>query len=134
MRHQYPTDLTDQQWQLIEPLFGFRKKGFQPKHSKREILNAVFYILRTGCAWRFLPHDFPKWTAVYAQFRKWEQMGLFIKLNDLLRTTLRRQAQRKETPSGAIVDSQTVKTTEKGGYLKVMMRLRELRAGREQFW
>lgn len=134
MRNWYPTDVTDEQWEMIESFFSFQRRGFQPKYPKREILNAIFYVLRSGCAWRLLPHDFPKWTTVYAHFRKWEKLGLFTKLNDFLRSKLRQKGNRSLTPSGAIVDTQTVKTTEKGGAPKVTMLLKKSRGGRERFW
>lgn len=85
-RKRYPTDLTDSEWGLIEELFkvSYSKGGRFPKHSKREIINAIFYILRTGCQWRYLPNDFPPWKTVYTYLRNWKAAGLFEKMNFLL--------------------------------------------------
>ena len=113
-RKKYPDDLTDQEWQLIEPLFKkeHTNRGRPLKYPRREILDAIFYVLRTG--WRHLPHDFPPWRAVYVQYDRWKQKGLFEKMNAFLRKKLRKILGRAVDPTGAIVDSQSVKTTERG--------------------
>jgi len=111
MRKSYPTDLSEEEWKIIEPLF-FRHRS---KHSKWEILNAIFYILRAGCSWRLLPNDFPPWQTVYSHFRDWQILGVWEKMNEILRKLWRVKIGRKENPSAAIIDSQSVKTTEKGG-------------------
>jgi putative transposase len=116
-QNSYPDDLSDIEWKTIEPLTLNSKtnRGRKPKYGKREMLNAIFYLLRTGCSWRHLPHDFPPWKTVYTQFRTWKQEEFFKKVNDYLRRRLRKLLKRKQEPSAAIVDSQSVKTTEKGG-------------------
>lgn len=124
-RARYPSDLTDRQWALIEHHIPAGKEGGRPrKTDPREIVDAIFYVLRTGCSWRSLPHDFPKWQLVYAYFRQWEQNGVWQALNDGLREQVRQQAGREAQPSGAIIDSQSVKTTSKGGQ-EAMMRARK---------
>jgi putative transposase len=112
-RKVYPTDLTDQQWQLIESLVPPSKAGGRPRTvDMREILNAIFYILASGCAWRMLPHDLPPWSTVYYYFQCWRLKGLWQQMNQALREKLRCRQGREATPSAAIVDSQSVKTTE----------------------
>jgi transposase len=116
-RTRYATDLTDKEWAKLEPMIPAPKPGGRPaKYERREILNAILYLLRTGCSWRLLPHDFPSWRIVYWYFRIWRNEGLFERINDTLRREARTQAERNPEPSGAIIDSQSVKTTEKGGH------------------
>lgn len=116
-RKSYPTDLSIEEWELIEAKFrvSYAKGGRPLKHSKSELLNAIFYVLRTGCQWRYLPHDFPPWKTVYEQFRRWKKQDIFRQLNYDLTKLNRRLNGRAEEPGACIVDSQSVKTTEKGG-------------------
>jgi putative transposase len=116
MKRNYPTDLTDAEWEHIEPLVPASKcRGRQRIHSPREILNAVFYVLRSGCPWRLLPHEYPPWKTVYHYFRRWRIGGIFEKLNAVLRERLRICLGRDLQPSAGIVDSQSAKTTGVGG-------------------
>jgi len=117
IRKYYPTDLSDEEWLEVEPIIRLDYKlGGRPcKHSKREILNAIFYVVRTGCQWRYLPHDFPHWMSVYTQFRRWKKQGLFEKMNHELTKSIRIKLGRNADPTASIIDSQSVKTTEKGG-------------------
>ena len=115
-RADYPSDLTDAQWRRIEPLIPRpRGQGRPRKASYREILNATLYLLRSGCAWRLLPHDFPHWKTVYTYCRLWRLAGLWERIHDQLRDQTREAAGREKSPSAAILDSQSVKTTGKGG-------------------
>lgn len=120
----YATDLSEREWKIIEPLFSTHIS----KHSKKEIVNAIFYILRAGCSWRLLPHDFPPWQTVYSHFRDWQNLGVWEKMNEMLRKLWRAKIGRKEDPSAAVVDSQSVKTTEKGGSVDMM----ELKKSKEE--
>ena len=116
MRRNYPTDLADAEWEHIEPFVPAPKcRGRQRIHSPREILNAVFYVLRSGCPWRLLPREYPPWKTVYHYFRQWRINGTFEKLNAVLRERLRICLGRNPQPSAGIADSQSAKTTGVGG-------------------
>ncbi len=120
----YPTDLSDKEWALLEPLLPPAKTGGRARTVEvREVVNAIFYLLRTGCSWRMLPQDFPKWQTVYTYFRDWKEDGTWQKANDVLRRQVRLQEGREEEPSAGILDSQSAKTTEKGD-LVVLMRVK----------
>ncbi len=115
-RRAYPTDLTDAQWAVLEPLVPPpRPGGRPPKHPRRELVDAMLYVLRSGEAWRLLPHDLPPWQTVYHYFRLWRRDGTWERVNAALRERTRLRAGREATPSAAILDSQSAKTTEKGG-------------------
>jgi putative transposase len=114
-RKGYSTDLTDTEWYRLQWLLPRQRTGKPATHERREMLNAMFYVARTGCSWRLLPHDFPAWEAVYACFRRWRQKGIWQQLNDALREQVRTEAGREADPSVMIVDSQSVQTAEKRG-------------------
>jgi putative transposase len=116
MRKPYPTDLSDAEWNYLEPhLPPTNGRGRPRTHDLREILNAIFYVLRSGCQWRLLPHDFPRWPTVYHYFRQWRIDGTWERINRAIRQRLRIRLKRDPQPSAAIVDSQSVKTTGVGG-------------------
>jgi putative transposase len=124
-RKAYPTDLKDAEWELLEPLLPKAKPGGRPRRvDLREILNAIFYRERTGCAWDMLPHDLPPAKTVYDYFNKWSADGTWERVNALLVRQVRQAAGRDPEPSAAIIDSQSVKTTEKGANA-ASMRLRK---------
>ncbi len=111
-REPYDSDVTDVEWVLLEPLIPPEKPGGRHRSVNiREVVNAIFYVLRTGCAWRLLPHEFPAWQTVYGYFRAWRKTGVWEQMNAALREAVREQEEHEAEPSAAIMDSQSVKTT-----------------------
>ena len=116
MRKAYQTDLSDAEWSCLEAHLAAPKATGRPKmHATREILNAIFYVVRGGCPWRLLPNDFPPWKTVYHYFRSWRLDGTWERMHSALRQRVRVRLKRNPQPSAAIVDSQSVKTTGVGG-------------------
>jgi putative transposase len=116
MRKAYQTDLSDAEWSCLESHLPVPKANGRPRlYPLREILDAIFYVVRSGCAWRLLPHDFPPWKTVYHYFRFWRLDGTWEKMHTALRERVRVRLKRNPKPSAAIVDSQSVKTTGVGG-------------------
>jgi putative transposase len=112
----YPSDLTRTQWERLRPLLPSAKPGGRPREvDLREILNGIFYIARGGCGWRMMPKDLPIWSTCYDYFWKWRNDGTWSTINDALRTQVRHRDRRKKSPSLGIIDSQSAKTTERGG-------------------
>jgi len=116
VRSPYPSDLSDAEWALLDPLLPDAVAGGRPRrHPKRELVDAMLYVLRGGIAWRALPHEYPPWQTVYHYFRAWQRAGTWEWVNAELRDAVRARAGRSPHPTGGIVDSQSAKTTEKGG-------------------
>jgi putative transposase len=116
MRRAYQSDLSDAEWGCLEPHLPASKTCGRPRlHGTREILDAILYVLKSGCAWRLLPHDFPPWRTVYHCFRSWRLSGIWERMHSALRERVRVPLERNPQPSAAIVDSQSVKTTGVGG-------------------
>lgn len=112
----YPSDLSDKEWLIFEPLIPAPKAGGRKREvDMREIVNGIFYVLRGGIAWRLMPHDLPPWSTVYGYFNTWRKNKIWEKMNDALREAVRLEAGREAEPSAAIIDSQSVKTTESTG-------------------
>ncbi len=110
----YSSDLTDEEWQIIEPLLKRLdpyKTGRPRKHDLREILNAIFYLNKTGCQWRYLPKDFPHYTVINYYYHKWVDHNILEQINTAIHQQLRKEVDRNENPSAGIIDSQTVKGT-----------------------
>ena len=108
-KRRYPSDLTDAQWALVEPLLSGVKPGGRPlAHALREVVNAILYLVRTGCSWRRLPKDFPPWETVYWHFKRWRDDGSSETLHDALREQLRAAERRAAKPTAAIIDAQSI--------------------------
>ena len=133
-RRPYPSDLSDREWKILEPLLPMEKPGGRHRgYDVREIINALQYLIRVGGAWRSLPHDLPHWQSVYHYFRRWKRDGTWLRIHDHLHEEVRKQMGRDAQPSAAIIDSQSVKTTEKGGFTVTMAR-RRLAGENGIFW
>ena len=118
--YRYPSDLTDREWAVLEPLLppvheAGPCRGRPRLHSYREIMNGILYTLRRGGAWRMMPKDLPPWQTVYGYFRKWRLDGTWERIHTALRERTRLKAERGANPTAAILDSQSVRTSEKGG-------------------
>lgn len=111
----YETDVTDAEWALIEPAMPMPRARGRPRTDLREILNAIFYVLRGGVSWRLLPSDLPPRSTVFGWFSQWRDIGLFETINHLLVMADRERGGREASPSAVVLDSQSVKTTESGG-------------------
>jgi putative transposase len=112
----YPSDLTDREWEYIKRLIPAAKSGGRKRQTDMRLTaNAIFYISRTGSQWRYLPREYPPWQTVYGYFRAWRIAGIWERIHDRLRDLVREQEGRERQPTAAILDSQTVKTTDRGG-------------------
>lgn len=116
MERNYDSDLTDGQWRKIQRLLPKRSKKGRPPLDRRHVINAILYVVRSGCQWRMLPKEYSNWKSVYTVFWRWRQSGLWKKVHDKLREKVRKQAGKKSTPTAGVIDSQSAKTTEVGGH------------------
>jgi putative transposase len=114
-KEHYPSDLSQEQWTVLAPVL-YEALGRCGRLPRRELVNAIFYVLRTGCQWRYLPQSYPNWKTVYSAFRRWSLNGTWDKVVEALRVEVRYSQGRTAHPSAAIIDTQSVKTTEKGGH------------------
>jgi transposase len=120
-RKPYPSDVSDEEWAILKEYVPEVQAGGRPaKHSRREIVNGILYVLRTGCGWDYVPHDLPAGKTLYDYFRQWRRQGIWEAANTALRERTRLAAGREANPSAAIIDSQSAKTTEKGGLVALI--------------
>lgn len=115
-RKGYPSDLRDEEWTVLEPLVPAVKSGGRPaRHTRREIVNAILYVVQGGNQWRAMPHDLPPWQTAYTYFRLWRNDGTWETIHSAVREQARKRLGREPTPSAAILDSQSVKSSQRGG-------------------
>lgn len=133
-RTPYPSDLTDEQYAIIEPLIPPAEPGGRPRSvDMREVINGILYLNRAGCSWRMLPKEFPPWGTVHYYYRRLRLDGTWQVIHDKLREKVRRKVGKKPTPTAAVIDSQSVKTAEKGGRVGTT-RARKSRAASGTSW
>jgi transposase len=125
-RPAYPTDVTDAEWFILAPLLAKNRYGRPLRHSLREMVNAIYYQARTGCAWRLLPHDLPPYPAVLSRFRRWREDSIWQRVHEELRRRVRVAAGRAAEPTAAILDSQSVRTGGKRGAVTATIRASKL--------
>lgn len=111
----YPSDVSDKEWEILKKVIPEPSEGRNRKYEIREIVNGIYYIIRTGGGWRYMPKDLPNWESVYYYWKKWKKEGIWEKAHNEVREKLREKLGREKSPSAAIIDSQSIKTTEKGG-------------------
>jgi putative transposase len=135
-KHRYPSDLADTQWALLEPLLNLDPDEPARTYNVRDIMDAIFYLNRTGCAWRYLPSDLPPWQNVQYYFYKWTEDGTWERLNTELRKFVRIASGRKLEPTAGSIDAQSVKTTEKRGnlILTASMPVKRSKAVSDTYW
>ena len=121
-RKAYPSDISNQEWEIIKSLLPVERGIGRPRYvDYREIINGIFYVVHEGCTWRALPHDLPPWQTVYNYFRYWQKLGIWQQIHTLLREQVRVSMNKSNMPTAGIIDSQSVKTTEKRGKSTVTM-------------
>jgi transposase len=121
-RKAYPSDISNEEWEIIKPLLPVEQGIGRPRQvDSREIINGIFYVLHEGCTWRALPHDLPPWQTVYNYFRYWQKLGIWQQVHTQLREQVRVGMNKCNIPTAGIIDSQSVKTTEKRGKSTVTM-------------
>jgi transposase len=121
-RKAYPSDISNQEWEIIKSLLPVERGIGRPRYvDYREIINGIFYVVHEGCRWRALPHDLPPWQTVYNYFRYWQKLGIWQQIHTLLREQVRVGMNKSNMPTAEIIDSQSVKTTEKRGKSTVTM-------------
>jgi putative transposase len=135
-KHRYPSDLTDAQWRLLEPLLRIDPDEPARTYNVRDILDAIFYLNRTGCAWRYLPSDLPPWQNVQYYFYKWTDDNTWERINTGLRGLVRVASGKKPKPTAGSIDAQSVKTTEKRGSLTLSatMPVKRSKAVSDMYW
>ncbi len=121
-RKSYDSDLTNEEWDIIKPLLPPpNKEGTPRKVNIRKVINAINYLLKSGCSWRLIPHDFPKWQIVYYYFRLWKRKGIWKRIHDNLRKKVRQMSGKRAFPTAGIIDSQSVKTAKKGDFVAMTL-------------